>query len=433
MDEASTYYEGLRQENEQKRARYPDYISFFEQHLPSAKRCLLSDEYKVFENGSWQPAASKLAILASFASDSGFYKRSHLPDHFARFVNSKQPELLVEIPEWDGVDRIKQFAQVVQLNNCSQTDFEELIKEWGSLLFERINDPCIQNRIIVMKGGQGIGKDTFVKAMIGGLGPYTTNLSISRNEADNLAMLADHLVLNISEFDRTSRTDASLIKDWITRDEATFRRPYERSHRRYVVRTSFIATINIDEILRDHTGNRRFIIFDIERIDWNYPKDQSAQILAQFKSLSLLKHRAPEETQRVMKTYIETHTPDDPKDVILEVWDQRLENLEEDGLPDREGCFTASDVSFVIADLAKLFGYGPKTIFSILKSNGRSRKTTGGNIVYTRDRTPTQAKAPTGAKTTKVRPQSQQADIRFFPQNNPYSPVDEVDDRVDGK
>jgi hypothetical protein len=388
-DEMTKMFEALRQDNlrseNQKKGgpSYEEYIPFFEEHLPGAKRCIFSDECKIFENEVWQPAASKLSILASHALDSCYFKKAHLQEHFSRFVASMKPELLVEIPEWDGVDRIELISKALTLKNCTQDDFYELIKEWGALMFERLENPRVQNRIIVLKGGQGIGKDTLVHAILGDLGPYMTNLSISRNEADNLAMLADHLVLNISEFDRTSRTDASLIKDWITREEATFRRPYERSHRRYSIRCSFIATVNVDEILRDHTGNRRFVVFDIEKIDWNYPKNQSLQILAQFRKLSKEKYRASTLSQQTMKTYIEANTPDDPKEALLEVWDERIANLEENGLPERKGRFRASDVGPVVLDLAKMFGYYPKTIYSILKSNGRSRRS-GGKSIYFR-------------------------------------------------
>ena len=85
-----------------------------------------------------------------------------------------------------------------------------------------------------------------------------------------------------------------------------------------------------------------------------------------------------------MKAYIETHTPDDPKEALLEVWDERLEQIEKDGLPDRDGEFSANDISFVVSDLSRIFGFASKTIFSILKSNNRSRRTVNGRKVYFR-------------------------------------------------
>ena len=384
MDDLAKIYDFLTNGKKKKAPKFQDYIDFFDKHLPTLRRCAMTGECVILDNGTWQPAASMLPVLMSHACETGFLKRSELADHLSRYFLTKTPELIVDIPVWDGVDRIAEIAKAVTLKNGSQEDFEALLKEWGALVFQRLENPTIQNRIFVLKGGQGIGKDTLVQNIIGGLGPYTTNLAISRNEADNLAMLADHLVLNISEFDRTSRTDASMIKDWITREEATFRRPYERSHKRYDIRCSFIATVNVDEILRDHTGNRRFVVFEVERIDWNYPKNQSLQILAQFRHLADSCFKAPSVVQERMKAYIETHTPDDPKEALLEVWDERLANLEKDGLPDRDGEFSANDISFVIADLSRTFGFASKTIFSILKSSGRSRRTTHGRKIYYR-------------------------------------------------
>jgi len=199
MDDLAAIYDFLKNGNKKKAPKFEDYISFFEKHLPTLKRCALTGECVILDNGVWQSATTTLPVLMSFAVDTGFLKRSEIENHLSRYFLSKQPELLVDIPQWDGVDRIAQIAKAVTLKNASQEDFEALLKEWGSLVFERLENPTVQNRIIVLKGGQGIGKDTLVQNIIGGLGPYTTNLAISRNETDNLAMLADHLVLNISD------------------------------------------------------------------------------------------------------------------------------------------------------------------------------------------------------------------------------------------
>lgn len=348
-----------------------DYFRFFDEHLKKAKRDILSGELMTFHEGAWQPAASRLSVLGSYALDSDFLRKNHLPEYLARYAESKSPELLIDIPQWDGQDRIKTISQCVRMKNCSQSHLEDLLKEWGARLFQRLKNPTVQNRIIIFKGGQGIGKDTLVNALLGDLGPLMTNLTISRNDSDNLAMLADHLVINISEFDRTSRTDASTLKDWITRNEATFRRPYEKAHRRYQLRASFIATVNVDEILRDHSGNRRFIIFDIEKIDWNYPINESLQVLAQFKVLAEQNYQAHTISQEAMKSYIESQTPDDPKEGILECWDNRIANLEE-GNPSKNGIFTYSEILPILSDLSKLFGYrSVQPIQTILKTNGR--------------------------------------------------------------
>jgi hypothetical protein len=146
-----------------QRATYTDYAEFFRAQMPKTRRDIFSGELKVWMNEEgWQPAASRIGILGSHAMDTGFLKRDPLKDHFDRFEDGHKKELLVDVPEWDGVDRLQQIARCVHAKNASQTQFEELLKEWGATLFRRVFDPSIQNRIVVLKGGQGIGKDTLV-------------------------------------------------------------------------------------------------------------------------------------------------------------------------------------------------------------------------------------------------------------------------------
>ena len=365
-----------------KRATYNDYADFFRAQMPQTKRDIFSGELKIWMGSDgWQPAASRLGILGSHAMDTGFLKRNALKDHFDRFEDGHKKELLVDIPEWDGVDRLQQIAGCVHAKNASQTQFEELMKEWGATMFRRVFDPSIQNRIVVLKGGQGIGKDTLVDSLLDGLGALITNMTISRNEADNFSMLADHLVINISEFDRASQVEAGTLKAWITQKDATFRRPYEKSHKRYDLRCSFIATCNVDEILRDHTGGRRFIIFDLEKIDWSYPKTESLQILAQWKHLADIDYQASPETNKAMSDYIEGQTPPDPTELLLEDYDERMREWERKS-PEAARTANGALVSEILAAIAHRHSVRLHKLQAILNSKGRSKKTSKGRVYF---------------------------------------------------
>jgi hypothetical protein len=369
------------------RAIYEDYITFFEEHLPDLRLDLLSDELMCKHRGEWQPAASRLEVLGSLAIDSNFLREKHLRQHLARYADTKEPQLLVDIPEWDGRDRVHEIARCVKLKNCSQEVFEELLKDWGARLIDRVKNPKAQNRIIVLKGPQGIGKDSLVDSLVGDLGRLATNLTISNNPDNNLAMLADHLVLKISEFDRTAKTDAATLKDWITRDEVTFRRPYAKSHRSHALRCSFIATVNVDEILRDHTGNRRFIIFDMESIKWEYPTDQSLQVLAQFRALSASGYKPSSDSQETMKAYVQEQTPDDPKEAILEDFDARMLVLE-NGTPHMKGRFPFDMVRSELADIRQIHSMKMPALLQMLKGNGRSHRTNRGPVYFRKESAP---------------------------------------------
>lgn len=378
----------IQQENEpnsnvgfQQEPTSKEYNVFFEDRLNSPKRDILSGELMTFVDGTWQPASSRLDILGSYAYDSFLFKKHRLKEHLARFGETKKPELLVNLPKWDGTDRLRQISEAVHLSNCSREDFYQLLCDWGSRLFKRIDNPKEQNRVIVFQGPQGIGKDYLIDAIVDGLGQFAASLTISNNERDTQAAIGSLIVAKISEFDRTARAEISTLKDLITREHTFIRLPYDRAAKIRAVRCSFIASVNISEILRDHTGNRRFLIFNLEKIDWTYPVGQSLQILAQFKHLAATGFTASSESEEVMKSYIAGQTPEDPKDAILELFDERLTNLALNGKTE----LTHAEVLPIIEDVVKSYGFRANTIFHILKMNGRSRRKNTG-MVYFRKR-----------------------------------------------
>ena len=357
-----------------------DYFEFFDEHLKGARVCLLSREFKIMDNGIWQTVSSRLKELEGHALESRFLNHCHLQQYLALYEKQFDPKLLVDVPEWDGVDYVAQFAKALNVVSCTQGQAQEVLKEWGSRMFERLRDPMVQNRVLILEGKQGIGKDYWITSVIKGLGPLKTNLSIKHQEADNLAMLADHLALNISEFDRTNQTEMSTLKDWITMAEATFRRPYERAARKYNIHTSFISSVNVKDILRDPTGNRRFVIVEVGGITHDYPTDKSMEILAQFQALSQIPYRMSEETRAVIDQYMEQLTPDDPEISVLEEFDSRLVDYETT-LGKTE--FSFGEISEAIASVSRNHNFrGPKRLLAILKRTKRSRHERGGSKYF---------------------------------------------------
>lgn len=69
-------------------------------------------------------------------------------------------------------------------------------------------------------------------------------------------------------------------------DSADVRRPYGRRQENLPRRASIVASVKKDDFLVDETGNRRFLIFDVESVQWDHKIDMDsvyAQAYALFK------------------------------------------------------------------------------------------------------------------------------------------------------
>ena len=69
------------------------------------------------------------------------------------------------------------------------------------------------------------------------------------------------------------QSDRNDLKNFITASIDEYRTPYARQAKQYPRRTFFACTVNDEEFLRDDTGNRRFVVIEIEKTDYNHSID----------------------------------------------------------------------------------------------------------------------------------------------------------------
>lgn len=127
-----------------------------------------------------------------------------------------------------------------------------------------------QNKMLVLDGPQGIGKSKFVEWLCSGLPSYFNDGSLDVESNDTRIRLTQKWIWEVGELGHTMRkADREALKNIITQSTMTFRRPYGHFDKTKQVLTSFVGTINNSGgFLDDPTGSRRFMVCDIQKIDW---------------------------------------------------------------------------------------------------------------------------------------------------------------------
>lgn len=360
---------------------YETYEAFFYATFASFKKDVFSGELLVKEDGSWQSIKNQIRLLRSYAQETdGLIKPQRIEDHLARFSKKFRPELLIDIPEHDGTqDVLRDVCNCVHPVNITQDELYELLLEWGANMWLRFESPTHQNKVLILQSAQGVGKDYLLRAMFGALEQFFINFTVTHNERENLAVLNQGLVINISEFDRTSRMNTGLLKDMITRDSTFVRLPFEKCAVKRAVRCSFVGSCNTRNILTDTTGNRRYVVIEIDKIDRNYPNNSSLEILAQFKAAAKTGYKASFATLEKMNHYIQTITPKAPTDEVLDIYDSFLDALATQN-PQSKGIFDKQDIQNVLSEIELECKLSEKKILRLLNENGRSHRTSNGMI-----------------------------------------------------
>lgn len=178
--------------------------------------------------------------------------------------------------------------------------------------------------VLVLKGGQGIGKTTFARKLMPSVGSdwFIEGLSLVTNDKDSLVTATTHWLGELGEFSETFRkSHFDSLKQFLTKSVDTIRLPYARSNTTEPRRTAFIATVNDDTFLADKTGNRRYWVLDLESIDLDTPLDVNllwGAVMALWKQGKELYFLTQAENQKIMSLNRKYEKVSDTEQILVD-------------------------------------------------------------------------------------------------------------------
>lgn len=182
--------------------------------------------------------------------------------------------------EWDRIDRCSGFfsrvfgAPDAEYTRAASRNF------WVSMVARAERPGCKVDNMIILEGGQGMGKST-VANIIGG--DWFAEQHESATEPVKFALiLAGKLLVEISEMDAFSRSEVNRVKQVVSCRSDRYRVPYARHAQDHDRQGIFIGTTNKDDWNRDETGARRFWPIRCEgRADLQYAAKYRDQLFAE--------------------------------------------------------------------------------------------------------------------------------------------------------
>lgn len=184
---------------------------------------------------------------------------------------------------WNGEDVIGQVAS----HFTSDGDvFPLWFKRWCVGAVARAMERT-QSRVLVLDGGQGIGKDYFAKWLSSPVFEYFYEGGIDPEDKDTKLRLISTWIWLVNEFGHTTRrADREALKQLLTAEKVTVRRAYGKYDIHGTAMSAFLGTVNNEMgILHDPTGSRRFMVAHITNINWDYTALDVNQLWAQAVSL----------------------------------------------------------------------------------------------------------------------------------------------------
>lgn len=175
------------------------------------------------------------------------------------------------LPAWDGqTDYIRQLSDMVHCGNMSPEEFYMMFKKWFVGVFKGyFSSDNVNEAILALIGRQGCYKSTFFRFL---LPPelrkyYFEEKAIDAIDKDYELRLARNLLINFDDMKALNRQNLNKLKAVVTQKSVNVRAPYDRCPKHLPRRASLAATGNEAEFLIDPTGNRRWIVANVDSID----------------------------------------------------------------------------------------------------------------------------------------------------------------------
>jgi len=142
------------------------------------------------------------------------------------------------------------------------------------------NPGCKMDYMMVLEGPQGALKSTIIREMA--LGYFSDALPDLDDDTVRLSMhLRGKWLIELSELASISKTEASLLKAFLTRPEEKYTPKFGRGEVIEPRQCCFVGTINEDTYLKDETGNRRFWPVKCGNIDLDGLRAEWEQVLGE--------------------------------------------------------------------------------------------------------------------------------------------------------
>lgn len=169
------------------------------------------------------------------------------------------------LPAWDGTPRLANLL----LRYANARGNEEWIKKLTTKFFvsavARVMEPgCQVDTALILQGGQGGGKTSFVRTMGG---EFAVELHLDVHDRDTLMVVHGAWLVELSELASLQKANDESGRSFISRTEDRLRLPYARAAERLKRKCVFIGTTNSDEPLKDPAGHRRFWPVTVGMID----------------------------------------------------------------------------------------------------------------------------------------------------------------------
>jgi len=175
----------------------------------------------------------------------------------------------------DGKDRFEDLFETLNCHNENQELAKTYLWKWSlQAVRAAMGDKGQASELVlILKGRQAAGKTMWFRS----LAPedfIKTGLYLNPNNKDSVVEANTAWINELGEFDgMTRKVDHANLKAFLSKTDDYLRRPYAVVEERIPRKSVFGATVNNESFLVDDTGNRRYLVLEVDDINHTHNID----------------------------------------------------------------------------------------------------------------------------------------------------------------
>jgi putative DNA primase/helicase len=180
----------------------------------------------------------------------------------------------IESLVWDGTPRIQDLLNTVDAEDNQLKDM--LMRKWlaGCAAVACLPEGANLEGVLIFVGKQALGKTQWMKSLAPNKEWLLEGATLNPSDKDSVKHAVSHWIVELGELGSTfKKADIDQLKAFLTKSKDELRLPYGRTFSRYQRRTAFYGSVNEREFLVDPTGNRRFWVVRVNKLNFKHELD----------------------------------------------------------------------------------------------------------------------------------------------------------------
>ena len=177
----------------------------------------------------------------------------------------------IESLVWDGTPRIQDLLNTVDAEDNQLKDM--LMRKWlaGCAAVACLPEGANLEGVLIFVGKQALGKTQWMKSLAPNKEWLLEGATLNPSDKDSVKHAVSHWIVELGELGSTfKKADIDQLKAFLTKSKDELRLPYGRTFSRYQRRTAFYGSVNEREFLVDPTGNRRFWVVRVNKLNFKH-------------------------------------------------------------------------------------------------------------------------------------------------------------------